>query len=64
MVIWVRVKVGFETLENDCPDRPQWRSNPVSGRSLPKTGVFQVCARDYRPFLLENAANRSLETGG
>jgi len=48
------------------PLRPtQCRSNPVSGRSLPKTGVFSK----YPPetiglFRLENGQNRSLETSG
>ena len=42
----------------------QCRSNPVSGRGLPKTGVFQMSAGDYRLFRSESAENRSLETGG
>jgi hypothetical protein len=42
----------------------QCRSNPVSGRNLPKTGVFQMSAGDYRLFRSENAQNRSPETGG
>jgi hypothetical protein len=42
----------------------QCRSSPVSGRSLPKTGIFQMSAGDYRLFRPENAQNRSLETGG
>jgi len=42
----------------------QCRSNPVSGRDLPKTGVFQMSAGDYRLFRSENAQNRSPETGG
>jgi hypothetical protein len=33
----------------------QCRSNPVSGRSLPKTGVFQMSAGDYRLFRSESA---------
>src|SRR5712671_1962139 len=41
----------------------QCRSNPVSGRRLPKTGIFQMSAGDYRLFWSENAANRNLETG-
>ena len=28
----------------------QCRSNPVSGRGLPKTGIFQILAGDYRLF--------------
>ena len=42
----------------------QWRSNPVSGRSLPKTGIFQMSAGDYRLSRPENGENRSLETSG
>jgi hypothetical protein len=41
----------------------QCRSNPVSGRRLPKTGIFQMSAGDYRLCWSENAANRNLETG-
>jgi hypothetical protein len=40
----------------------QCRSNPVSDQSLPKTGVFQMSAGDYRLLRSENAQNRSLET--
>lgn len=40
----------------------QCRSNPVSGRSLPKTGVFQMHGRDYRQFRPENPESRSQET--
>ena len=36
---------------------------PVSDRSLPKTGVLQMSAGDYRIFRSENAVSRSLETG-
>ena len=42
----------------------QCRLNPVSGRNLPKTGVFQLSAGDYRLFRSENAQNRGPETGG
>src|SRR3984885_7248121 len=42
----------------------QCRSNPVSGRNLLKTGVFQMSAGDYPLFRSENAQNRSPETGG
>ena len=41
----------------------QCRSNPVSGSSLPKTGVFRISAGDYRLFGSENVENWSLETG-
>jgi hypothetical protein len=33
---------------------------PVSGRRLPKTEIFQMPAGDYRLFWSENAADRSL----
>jgi hypothetical protein len=42
----------------------QCRSDPVSSRSLPKTGVFQMSAGDYRLFRSENGQNRSPETRG
>lgn len=41
----------------------QCRSNPVSGRRLRKTGVFQTSAGDYRLFGSGNLENWSLETG-
>jgi hypothetical protein len=47
-----------------CKLGHQCRSNPVSGRSLPKTGVFQLSGGDYRLFPSENAENQSLETSG
>jgi hypothetical protein len=40
----------------------QCRSNPVSSRSLSKTGVFQMSAGDYRQFRSENGQTRSPET--
>ena len=40
----------------------QCRSNPVSGHGLPKTGIFQISARDYRSLRSGNAQIRSLET--
>ena len=50
--------------DNATTSATQCRSNPVSGRSLPKTGVSQISAGDYRLFRLENGQNRSLETSG
>ena len=38
------------------------RSNPVSGRSLRKTGMFQILARDYRLFRAGKGQIRYLET--
>jgi hypothetical protein len=40
----------------------QCRSNPVSGRYLPKTGIFQISAGDYRRFRSRSAQFRSPET--
>jgi hypothetical protein len=41
----------------------QCRSNPLSGRSLSKTGIFQISAGDYRRFRSHSGQFRSLETG-
>src|SRR6202171_4303114 len=40
----------------------QSRSNPVSGRGLPKTGIFQISAGDYRRFRSRSVQFRSPET--
>src|ERR1700738_2079064 len=40
----------------------QSRSNPVSGRCLPKTGIFQISAGDYRRFHSRSGEFRSRET--
>src|ERR1700682_1834678 len=40
----------------------QSRSNPVSGRCLPKTGIFQISAGDYRRFRSRSGQFRSPET--
>src|SRR5258707_980629 len=40
----------------------QCRSNPVSGRGLPKTGIFQIPAGDYRLFRTKTPQIRGLET--
>jgi hypothetical protein len=40
----------------------QWRSNPVSGASLPKTGIFRVAAGDFRQTGLAFGELGSLET--
>src|SRR6202140_2973758 len=52
------------TANNTAGPATQCRSNPVSGRNLPKTGVFQMSAGDYWLFRSENAQNRSPETNG
>jgi hypothetical protein len=40
----------------------QWRSNQVSGASLPKTGIFAVAAGDFRHIGLGFSEFGSLET--
>src|ERR1700736_6437790 len=40
----------------------QFRTNPVSGRRLPKTGIFQIFAGDYRRFRSRSGQFRSPET--
>jgi hypothetical protein len=40
----------------------QSRSNPVSGRCLPKTGIFQISAGDYRRFRSRSGQFGSTET--
>jgi hypothetical protein len=40
----------------------QCRSNPVSDRGLPKTGIFQISAGDYQRFRSHNGGFRSPET--
>jgi hypothetical protein len=40
----------------------QCRSNPVSGRGLPKTGIFQISAGDYQRFRSHSGRFRSPET--
>ena len=40
----------------------QCRSNPVSGRGLPKTGIFQISAGDYQRFRSHSGPFRSPET--
>jgi hypothetical protein len=40
----------------------QCRSNPVSGRGLPNTGIFQISAGDYRRFRSHSGQFRSPET--
>ncbi len=58
--------LGQGRLENgaksDCCPTTQSRSNPVSGRGLPKTGTFQISAGDYRRFRSRSAQFRSPET--
>jgi hypothetical protein len=54
---------GGEFGELHCKLCKQCRSNPVSGQSLPKTGVFSMYAGDYRLFRAQNARNRNRKTG-
>jgi hypothetical protein len=49
------------------PDYPapatQWLLNPISGRSLPKTGIFAAAAGDFQRTGLSFPGTGSLETG-
>ena len=63
--------VGPDTEKNSgatfCADctagsTAQCRSNPISDRSLPKTGIFQMSAGDYRRFRSQVVQIRSIET--
>ena len=45
-----------------APPARQCRSNPVSSRRLPETGIFQISAGDYRRFLPGSGQIWSLET--
>src|SRR6478736_3301490 len=47
---------------NDCVSRHAVQIEPVSSRRLPETGIFQICAGDYRRFLPGTAQIWSLET--
>jgi hypothetical protein len=47
---------------NTARSAAQCRSNPVSGRSLQKTGIIQLTARDFRRFQSAGAQIGSLET--
>jgi hypothetical protein len=55
---------GYLLNQKTAASATQCRSNPVSGRHLPKTGVFQMSAGDYWLFRSENAQNWSPETDG
>jgi hypothetical protein len=41
---------GYLLNQKTAASATQCRSNPVSYRSLPKTGIFQISAGDYRRF--------------
>ena len=53
-----------ERLMLNCTASPatESRSNPVSDRCLPKTGIFQISAGDYRRFRSHSGQFRSPET--
>jgi hypothetical protein len=53
---------GRELGECTASSTTQCRSNPVSGRCLPKTGIFQISTRDYRRFRSQIVEIGSLET--
>jgi hypothetical protein len=50
------------TVVHAAASATQCRSNPVSGRGLLKTGIFQIFAGDYRRFLPGSGQIWSLET--
>ena len=54
--------VLVKTTSENCVHARQCRSNPVSGPCLPKTGIFQSAARDYRRFRSQIAESGSIET--
>jgi hypothetical protein len=54
----VLVTVPVRTAASAMQSRP----NPVSGRCLPKTGIFQISAGDYRRFRSRSGQFRSPET--
>jgi hypothetical protein len=53
---------GGEFGQLHCHLATQCRSNPVSGPGLPKTGIFQISAGDYRRFRSHSGRFRSPET--
>jgi hypothetical protein len=53
---------SFATKPPDLRRATQCRSNPVSGRSLLETGIFQISAGDYRGFQSRGGRSQSLET--
>jgi hypothetical protein len=56
------VQIVGDPAANTAGPATRCRSNPVSERRLPKTGIFQMSARDYRLFRSGYAQNGSLET--
>src|ERR1700680_4188524 len=53
---------GYLLNQKTAASATQCRSNPVSGRGLPKTGIFQISAGDYRRFRSRSGQFRSPET--
>jgi hypothetical protein len=53
---------GGEFGQLHCKLATQCRSNPVSSPGLPKTGIFQISAGDYRRFRSHSGLFRSRET--
>src|SRR6202011_293888 len=59
----ISARISREYGNTTATAAPQSRSNPVSGRCLPKTGIFQMSAGDYRLIRAGSGQIRSLETG-
>ena len=60
-----QTSIAARNADSDCvPHQAVCRSSPVSGSRLPKTGIFQLLARDYRRFRSEIVQIRSIETQG
>src|SRR5882672_5697461 len=55
-------QVVIKHWESKTAQATQSRSNPVSGRCLPKTGIFQISAGDYRRFRSRSGQFGSPET--
>jgi hypothetical protein len=62
---WVRATIGpllAGASLKAAASGTECRSNAVSGRGLPKTGIFRHAPRDFRRFRRESGQIRSLET--
>src|ERR1700686_2467372 len=53
---------GYLLNQKTAASATQCRSDPVSGRHLPETGIFQISAGDYRRFPPRSGQIWSLET--
>ena len=59
--LWFTI-ADIRTSHQTTTPATQSRSNPVSGRGLPKTGIFQISAGDYRRFRSRSGQFGSPET--